>query len=90
MILLDGMIRTRRFNEFLNEFIRIHNKEQDDKATWEFYLHRVYDMSFKDFLDSLPKEGQAATKEDIAATVTNSADMLFSFDPCQIPVNQSE
>lgn len=89
MILLDGMIRTRRLNEFLNEFIRIHNKEQDDKASWEYFLHRVFDMSYKDFLDSLPKEDQAATKEEIAATVTNSADLLRSFDPCQIPVNQS-
>lgn len=90
MILLDGMIRTRRFSEFINEFIKIHNKEQDDKATWEFYIHRVFDMSYKDFLDSLPKEEQAATKEDIAATLTNSADLLHSFDPCQNPVNQSE
>lgn len=90
MILLDGMIRTRRFNEFLNEFIRIHNKEQDDKATWEFYLHRVYDMSFKDFLDTLPKEGEQAPSEAVlAATVTNSASLLNDFVPVN-PVNQSE
>ena len=90
MILLDGMIRTRRFSEFINEVIKIHNKEQDEKTSWEFFLHRVFDMSYKEFLDSLPKEEQAATKEDIAATVTNSADLLRSFNPCQDPVKHSE
>lgn len=91
MVLLDGMIQTRRFSEFVSEFIRRHNREQDEKATWEFYLHRVYDMTFQEFLDTLPKETEkAASAADIAATITDSASMLNAFDPCQNPVNQSE
>lgn len=88
MILLDGMIRTGRFSEFVNEFITIHNKEQDEKTTWEFYLHRVFDMSYKDFVESLPTEAeQEPQPEVIAEAVVNSAEMLKSFHPCQSPVN---
>lgn len=62
----------------------MHNQETAEKTMWEFYLHRVFDMSFKDFMDSLPTgKEQQFTESDLAETIANSVDMLNGFNPCQ-------
>lgn len=83
MALVDSMIRTRRFYEFVREFIEMHNEETKEKTLWEFYLHRVFDVSFQDFKDSLPQEVDVPSDAEIAETIFCSSDMLNSFNPCQ-------
>lgn len=79
MILLDGMIRARRFKDFCLEFIQIRNQETEEKTLWEYYLHRVYDQSFNEFKDSLKVEEQSATQETIKTTIADSRQMLNEF-----------
>lgn len=70
MVLLDGMIRTRRLTEFIQETMKIRNEELIDKTRWEYWLHRVFDMSFDDYLSRInakPNSG-AGTKEDVIPT----------------------
>lgn len=62
----------------------MHNQETEEKTMWEFYLHRVFDMSFKDFMDTIPKgTEQQFSESDLAETIANSVDMLNGFHPCQ-------
>ena len=78
------MISSHRLTEFVHEVLRMHNDETEEKTMWEFYLHRVFDMSFKDFMDSLPTgTEQQFTESDLAETIANSVDMLNGFNPCQ-------
>lgn len=76
-LLLDGMITTGRFSEFVDRFIEIHNED----TTWEFYLHKVQDKSYAEFKDeiSIP----VVTQADIETTVTDSINILNSFNPKQ-------
>lgn len=85
LVLIDKMILTCRFTEFINEVIGLHNKEQEEKTAWDFYIHRVFDMSFADFLETLPKnmKTEAVSKEELTATVKSSAEVLNGFNPCQ-------
>ena len=83
MTLLDRIIRTNRLCEFAREVIQTHNEETKEKTLWEYYLHRVFDMSFQDFKDSLPQEADVPSDEEIVETISCSADMLNGFNPCQ-------
>lgn len=83
MSLLEGMIRTKRFLEFVQELIQAHNEDIREKTLWEFYLHKVFDESYQDFKDSLPEEVSIPTDAELVETVSRSADILNGFDPCQ-------
>lgn len=77
------MIRTGRFLEFTQALIETHNEDIREKTLWEFYLHRVFDESYQDFKDSLPGEADIPSDEELAETISCSADILNGFNPCQ-------
>ena len=75
------MIRTGRLYEFVDEVITMHNEEHKEKTMWDVWLHRVYDKSFNDFVESLEGSGTAPTQEETAAIVSDSQNMLNNFKP---------
>lgn len=75
------MIRTRRFLEFVQELIQMHNEDIREKTLWEFYLHRVFDESYQAFKDSLPEEVHIPSNAELTETISHSADMLRDFVP---------
>lgn len=82
MVILDKMILTKRFTEFVNGFIEIKNKELIDQARWEFWLHKVFDMSFEDYLSKV--DGKTETNEVLPddvleATVKDSMGIINGF-----------
>ena len=82
LTLLDGMIRGGRLEEFVNEFVGLYNKEQEDETLWKIWLHRVFDQSYADFRASVKSAAKAApTQEEIKSTVSQSYNMLTGFDP---------
>ena len=83
LMLIDRMLLMGRFREFVDEFIETHNEEQEDKTLWEFYLHRVYDQSFKDFRDSIAthKQSNVPSEEDLKKTIAGSIGILTDFNP---------
>lgn len=83
MELVGGMIRTKRFLEFVQELIQTHNEDIREKTLWEFYLHRVFDESYQDFKDSLPEEVHIPSDAELAETISCSVDILNGFNPCQ-------
>ena len=84
MVILDKMIQARRLNEFIREFVKIKNQELEDQTRWEFWLHRVFDMTFKEFLS---KTEQAAETDEVLpdevlqATVLESMGIINGFCP---------
>jgi hypothetical protein len=84
MVLLDGMIRTRRLTEFIQETMKIRNEELIDKTRWEFWLHKVFDMSFDDYLSRLggnKETEEVLPAEALEATVKDSIGILKGFCP---------
>ena len=81
MQLLNQMIATQRLSEFVHEIMNIRNEEIEEKTMWQFWLHKVYDMSFRDFMDDVKTEKMsAATKEQLETMVNDSRKMLECFD----------
>lgn len=83
-LLLDGMISTGRFCEFINEFLKINDEDQK----WEFYLNKVEGKSYAEFLETIEtkerqKSFQKVSKQQAETTIKNSYDILNGFIPHQ-------
>ena len=89
MVILDKMILTRRFTEFVREFVLIKNEELEDQTRWEYWLHRVPDLSFSDFLERANgnKTESGMSNEKAAETVMESWGIIQGFDPSEQAVN---
>ena len=84
MILLDGMIKTGRLSEFVDEFLMIYNEEHEEKVAYEVWLHRVPDKSFSDFMQEVNSSKTAApTQHDLESTVRESQKLLAGFVLCE-------
>lgn len=81
MILIDKMILTRRFHEFVNEFVKLHNEEVEDSTAWELWLHRIFDRDFKDFKAALNGDmsGDTPSAAELESTVRDSMNILNDF-----------
>lgn len=79
-LLLDEIILNNRFCDFV---IEIMNSENERK-TWEFYLHKVFDKSYEDFKSSLGSDSvrtEKISKTDLETTILNSKNTLNNFRP---------
>lgn len=78
MILLDQMIKTGRLDEFISELVDIRNEELEEKATWEFWLHKDFERSYAECRDAMNNQPpKTATKEELAAIVKHTMEMNF-------------
>ena len=76
--MLDEVIKNNRLSEFVTEVMKSENERQ----TWEFYLHKVFDKSYSDFRESLGTvEGTVPPEADLEATVKSSENILNNFKP---------
>lgn len=78
MMLLNQFVETGRFGEFVLEFIEIRNEETKEKVQWEFFLHKVYNMTWEEFASESPEE-QEADMDKVEAQVKASMNILESF-----------
>jgi hypothetical protein len=81
---MDEFIRLQQFREFVIEILTTIAEEKVHNARWEYYLHRVWDMSFEEYvrLCEQPKQGeQYMTNEEIGNVVNDSRDLLKGFVP---------
>lgn len=81
MIILDKMIHAGRFTEFVQEVLRIRNKEMVEKARWEFWLHKVFEMSFEDYLAKIDGTEEVLSEDVMEATVKESMGIINGFCP---------
>ena len=83
-MLLEQMLQTGRLAEFIDEIGQIMWQEKADKQRWDFWLHRVFDMTFDEYVqlceDSM-RQNESSEKNDIEATVKHSYEMMENFHP---------
>ena len=79
-ILIDNLILIGSSSSFIDDLIDFINKEKEEQINWEFFLHKVFDKSWKEFCDEVSQP--IDDKEiDLGATVKKSKDMLNNFTP---------
>lgn len=92
LIFIDRVLLSGRFFEFIREFISLYNEEQENKykereedMLWAFYIHRIFDQSFPDFMKSIEtsKQETVPTEEDLKETIVGSIGILTDFNPCE-------
>lgn len=75
-LLLDQIIPTGDFSEFVTTFLKIN----DEETQWQYFLAKVFDKSFDDFVESL-KPQQGMTKKELGTTINDSMEMIQNFIP---------
>ena len=80
---MDGMIETGRFEEFVESFVVTVNKEKEEKTNWEFFLHKVFEQSYEEFVESIKvnNETKNMSVRTIETTVEDSMNILKNFNP---------
>jgi hypothetical protein len=87
MPLLGQMVKGQRLTEFVNEFIKIRNEELEGQTQWEFWLHKVFDMTYQEFLSKIDRTSGSTTREEapskneLETIVKESWGTLNSFCP---------
>ena len=78
--LMQRMLETGQFCDFVGEVVNIRNEEVNEKTMWEYYLHRVFDMDFDEFMRrTRVEEPKPVDMNDVEATVKASEEILKSF-----------
>lgn len=83
-LVLDEFIRLRQLHEFTTEILKTIADEKVHDARWQYYLHKVFDKSFADYVRSC-ENVQAAekgmTNQEIGNVINESKKMLEGFVP---------
>lgn len=81
-LLLDSYIETGCFEEFVDEFVKLHNQEQEEKTMWEIWLHRRHDLSWDEFVNLCKQPPQKPDKPvDFGTAIKESKNILDGFVP---------
>lgn len=83
--LIEGMIQTGQFSDFVDNLVQTVNEEEEEKTMWEFFLHKtfMYEGSFNDFKKQaeIDRKNQTMTKTEIETVYKQSMDILDNFKP---------
>ena len=81
-LILDEFIRLHQLHEFTVEIIKTIADEKVQEVRWQFYLHKVYNKSWEDYLRSCeqPKEVEVS-HDQIKTTIDESRNILEGFIP---------
>lgn len=82
--LLNQMILSGRFQEFIEKLDDIQAKEKEDETMWEFYLHKVFNQTYSEFLNGT-KKPQVNPDVNLGATIKDSYSILQGFVPDDMP-----
>ena len=78
--LLDNFISTSSLSVFIDDFFKFIGEEKQEETNWQFFLHKVFDKSWKQFCDEIASVDKAE-KIDVGATIEKSYNMLNNFTP---------
>ena len=71
-LLLNTMIDSERFSDFVSKLFEFYNEE----ISWEYYLHKVFDKSFKEFMkpqgNNSTKPQEKISQSELEATINQS------------------
>ena len=76
--LLQQMLEAGQLVEFIDEMVQIRYEELQEKTMWEYYLHRVYDMSFEEFVQQTkePPISEPMGEDRMVEIVKDSLEIL--------------
>ena len=80
---IDGMILSGRFLEFVRSFWKNVHEEKNEEKSWEFYLHRVFEGSFEDFMEKQKNDAEHRnlSERTIETTIIQTNSILKNFNP---------
>ena len=82
--LLQQMLEVGQLNQFITEIGQIMWQEKADNQRWDFWLHRVFDMEFSEYVqlcENSMQQAEASDNVDLGETIRNSFEMLENFQP---------
>ena len=83
-LLLDGVIASGRFVEFIETF----EKQTDERFRWDYYIHKIppwNDITWEDFNRQIDGQNESVqevtmTKEQLETTIKHSYNMMIDFE----------
>ena len=79
-ILLDNLLLTNSTSEFIDDFFKFVNEEKEEQVRWEFFLHKIYDKTWKEFINEVNISNDEKEIE-LGATIKKSKNILNNFTP---------
>lgn len=76
------MFQIGNLNQFITEFGQLMWKEKADNQRWDFWLHRVWDRSFDQYVydcENQISEPETEDMDNIETIINNSNDILENF-----------
>ena len=83
-LLNDQLILTNSLDKFIDDLFKFMGEEKQEQTKWEFFLHKIYDKSWKEFCNEIEVsnvENNVENDVDIAETLNNSKNILNNFTP---------
>ena len=83
-LILDEFIRLHQLHDFVIEIFKTIADEKVHDARWQYYLHKVYNMTFEEYVQKCeqPKQvEQYMTHQEIGNVMEESRKMLEGFVP---------
>ena len=84
-LFIEGMMKTGRFSEFVDEFISTFNEERKTELQWDFYLHKVNnpEITFQDFIEEVETNERAVnmTEDEKTSALQTAMNILNNFTP---------
>ena len=83
-LILDNFIKINQLYELTVDILKTIADEKIHDARWEYYLHKVWEMSFEDYVKECErmqheKSEQHMTHEQIGNVINDSKKMLEEF-----------
>lgn len=79
-LLLDQLILTNSLSGYIDDLFTIISEEKQEQTMWEFFLHKVYDKTWKEFCEET-KISNDTKDVDLGETILKSKTMLSNFTP---------
>lgn len=82
-LILDEFIRLQQLHEFLVQTLTRIADEKVHDARWQFWLHKVFDMTFEDYVRKCeePEQETEINYAQIGSIISDSQNLLNGFVP---------
>ena len=79
-LLIDQLILTNGLDKFIDDLFKFMGREKQEQTKWEFFLHKIYDKSWKEFCNEI-EVSNVENNVDIGETLIKSKNILTNFTP---------
>ena len=79
-LLIDQLILTNGLDKFIDDLFKFMEEEKQEQTKWEFFLHKIYDKSWKEFCNEI-EVSNVENNVDIGGTLIKSKNILTNFTP---------